>query len=107
MNLEKKIPYVKRILALENDSIKVEKGRVIVNNKELKEPYVKRDNQVTPYSLIMQEVTVPSGKVFVLGDNRDNSSDSRKFGFIDVNNIIGKATHFLYGKNGRSGNKIK
>ena len=106
-NLEEKVPYVKRIIALENDSIKIDEGEVIVNNKKLNEPYVNIDNRVTPYSLTMKETIVPLGKVFVLGDNRDNSSDSRKFGFIKVSNIIGKVNYILYGENGRSGNKIE
>ena len=103
----KTIPYVKRVLAVENDSIKIENGNVIINNIVFKESYVKKANQVTPYSLNMKEITVPAGKVFVLGDNRDKSSDSRKFGFIEVAHIIGKATYLLYGKYGRTGNEIK
>ena len=106
-NLEDKTPYIKRVLALENDSISIDKGEVIVNNEIVEEPYVNVSNRVTLYSLKMKETKVPTGKVFVLGDNRDKSSDSRKFGFVNMNHIIGRASYILYGKNDRSGNKIE
>ncbi len=103
----KKIPYIKRVVAVSGDKIKVEKGEVIVNNQIVTEPYVKEKNKHTQYSQSMPEIIVPIGKLFVMRDNRDSSNDSRIIGAISSNQIIGKATSILYGEDGRTGIEIK
>ena len=55
----------------------------------------------------MPEVIIPEGKLFVLGDNRDNSNDSRMFGVISKTDVVGKATNILYSTEGKSGAEIK
>jgi signal peptidase I len=104
---KKSFPYIKRVLAMPGERIKIERNTVFINNQPLQENYIDPNNNKTPFSQKMTEKIVPSEKLFVLGDNRDNSSDSRIFGFISTKNIIGKATTILYGKNGRSGNNIQ
>jgi signal peptidase I len=88
--------FVKRVIGLPGDRIHLENGVVIRNGERLREPYVQhiaaspdayRDNFPNQPG---REVLVPEGRYFVMGDNRDNSSDSRYWGFVPRENIIGK-----------------
>lgn len=84
-------PYIKRVLALEGETVEVRDGSVFVDGVEVDEPYI-RDGITECFSV--EETctwTVPEGSVFVMGDNRRNSSDSRAFGPVDIDSIIGKA----------------
>ncbi len=82
--------YVKRIIALEGDKLEIRDKQVLVNDRPLPEKY-----KVHLYGGITLEgdnfgpVMVPSGQVFVMGDNRDNSADSRVWGFLPVEYIKG------------------
>ena len=83
-------PYIKRVIGLGGESISFKNGYVFVNGEQLVEPYI--DGAITrcngtPYC----SIDVPDGYVYVLGDNRDNSSDSRAFGLVKIEDIIGKA----------------
>ncbi len=102
-----KVQFIKRVVAIAGDNIQVQNGKLFVNKKFVTENYVSEMNNKTPYSLNMNLVTVPPEHVFVMGDNRDISSDSRKFGAISTENIIAKASKILYGINNRTGNKIE
>ena len=106
-NTDKVIPFIKRVVALPGDRLKIEKGLVFVNGRQTTESYIRSSNKVKPYSLGMPEITVPEGKLFVLGDNRDNSNDSRMFGVILKTDVVGKATDILYSAEGKSGTEIK
>lgn len=84
--------YIKRVIAIPGDSIRIDHGRVFVNNKELAEPYVPAkyaDERLQP------ELHVGPGRYFVMGDHRSISSDSRDFGLVDRNLIYGRAA-FVY-----------
>lgn len=86
-NLEKKnkdIYYVKRVIATEGDHIQISNGKVILNGKELVENYT--DNSFINGDI---DLTVPKGSYFVLGDNRDESADSRVFGPIKHESLSG------------------
>lgn len=91
-------PLIKRVIATEGQTIRVdaEKGQVIVDNVVLDEPYIKE--LVTTAGQAENTITVPKGMVFVMGDNRNHSMDSRdpKIGLINVNDIIGKAQYVLF-----------
>lgn len=88
--------YVKRVIALPGESVRVEGDAVYINNEKLNEPYLQSALDAAarkgiPYNVRnFAEKTVPAGAVFVLGDNRSNSSDSRDIGFIKQEQIIGK-----------------
>lgn len=92
-------PIVKRIIAMGGDKIKIDftNGDVFLNGEKLDEDYVNETDipipteGLTPDEDGIWEDTVPEGKIFVLGDNRRVSKDSRYFGFIDERNVIGKA----------------
>lgn len=81
--------YIKRLIGVPGDTVKVENGVVSVNGQALTEPYIK---QAPNYDGSWK---VPDGTVFVLGDNRNDSSDSHDWGFVQQSDIIGKAI-FVY-----------
>jgi len=77
---------IKRIIAVEGDTVAIVNGSVFVNGKKIFEPYI---NSVKSHETIPLTV-VPEDCFFVLGDNRVVSSDSREFGFVRFNDIYGK-----------------
>ncbi len=77
---------IKRVIGLPGDTVEIEGGRVYVDGRALDEPYL---DQVTRGE--MAPTTVPPLKVFVLGDNRNFSNDSRSFGMVPIENIVGRA----------------
>ncbi len=103
----KTIPYIKRVIAMAGNTIKIKDGVVLVNDQPLIEDYIKPENTQRPYSRFQPTRTVPDGMVFVLGDNRDNSADSRIFGFVAIIDIIGQATTLIAGKNKRFWRQLK
>lgn len=80
-----KLSYIKRIIGVAGDTIKIEDGKVFLNGELLDEPYLNEGTLTEP--VIFSEVTVPEGYVFVMGDNRAHSTDSRSFGCIPVDKI--------------------
>lgn len=81
---------IKRVVALGGDWVELKEGVLYLNDEAQPEPYVLAENN-TPSENNYDRVQVPQGCVFCLGDNRDNSNDSRseQYGFIDLNSIIG------------------
>jgi len=79
------VPYIKRIIGLPGDTVSIEQGRVYIDGQLLSEPYL----QTT--TLRGGEYTIMEGELFVMGDNRNNSSDSRAWGNVPVDLIIGRA----------------
>lgn len=78
-------PYIKRVIGLPGDHVVVQDSQVLVNNVALVEPYI---NSAPNYD---GEWSVPEDSLFVLGDNRNNSSDSHSWGMVPLKNVIGKA----------------
>ena len=95
-------PLIKRVIGLEGDTVRVEEDAVYVNGLRLEEPYLDGSYPNVPNGM---EVTVPDGCVFVMGDNRNLSKDSRSkdIGLIDKREILGKAIFLFFpGSNGYS-----
>ena len=94
---EKSKDFIKRIIGTEGDTVSLSEGKVFVNGKMLEEDYLP-SNYVTNDGSFLPEgaqVKVPADNFFVMGDNRSNSSDSREWGFVSKDEIIGKS-FFVY-----------
>ena len=83
--LDRSKNFVKRIVGLPGDRIRIQEGAVFVNGVPLAEPYVEHPSADT-----LSERTVPADSYFVLGDNRAQSDDSRHWGPVPRENVIGK-----------------
>jgi signal peptidase I len=87
-------PYIKRVIGVAGDVVEVrEDGAVYVNNTKLREPYlfaVSGQAQPTVASGLDRWL-VPPGELFVMGDHREKSADSRAFGTVPVSSVIGRA----------------
>ena len=80
--------FIKRIIAVPEDTVEIRRGIVYINGERIEEPYLKpefRDSQS------YKKIILPDGKYFVLGDHRNSSNDSRSWGFVDKSLIYGKA----------------
>jgi signal peptidase I len=96
----------KRIIALENQIVTVKGRETFVDGERVEEPYAyfsgeKPSGINAPHTASeVDSIKVPGGKLFVMGDNRDNSFDSRdpEFGFVDIKDIVGKPMFILWAK---------
>ena len=89
-------PFIKRVVGLPDDHVEIRNGDVSVNGVVLDEPYVFAGDEGTAQPTEASpdgpaEWTVPAGELFLLGDHRDDSLDSRVFGPVSVDHIIGRA----------------
>ena len=89
--------YVKRVIGLPGDVVELNDGQLFVNGEQVDEPYLNSEVDTRPYG----PVTVPDGMLFVLGDNRAHSGDSRfppptGLGYVPEDTVIGKAFVIVY-----------
>ena len=100
----KDVAYIKRVIGLPNDKLEIKYNkeigeyRVFINDKPLNEPYVSNKNSWTPCKedMFCGPFVIPKDSYFMMGDNRNNSQDSRFWGFLDKNRIIGRANFMFF-----------
>ncbi len=83
---------IKRVIALSGETLHIDDCKVYINNQLLKEPYLfQKSYPECSNRISVERIVIPDGKIFVLGDNRQNSEDSRNFGSISKDAVIGRA----------------
>jgi signal peptidase I len=87
--------YLKRVAAVGGDTLEIRDGVLFINSRAISEPYAVHHGPAHSRYEQMAPIVVPKRKLFVMGDNRDNSSDSRDWGFVPVENVIGEPM-FVY-----------
>jgi signal peptidase I len=119
---ESEVLFAKRVIALPGDRIKIDAKEIILNGKILPHTFIYETNRFVRYEENLngknytiqftkskwnlpfkREFQVPEGHIFVMGDNRDESNDSRYWGFVPVDNIIGKLEFRYYSKDSTDG----
>ncbi|MEI6690451.1 MAG: signal peptidase I [bacterium] len=90
---DEKIDFIKRIIAVPGDIVMVKEGFVYLNNNKLNEKYINDPGAVSQGNFLREglEVKVPTGQYIVMGDNRLHSSDSREWGLVTDQEIVGRA----------------
>ncbi len=78
--------YIKRVIGLPGEHIKIENGKVYINGEELKEDYLQSTVRTEPTG-VFSDLVVPENCIFVMGDNRSGSDDSRKFGCVPLERL--------------------
>ncbi len=87
-----KVSYIKRVIALPGEHVQIQNGAVYINEKKLEENYLQETVVTEPLGGLFVDLVVPENCVYVLGDNRPESKDSRSFGCIPLERIESKAS---------------
>ena len=92
LNADSTAPLIKRVIATAGQTVEINDGVVYINGVAIDEEYVYLDGAIDPRYLDYPETEIPEGYVFVLGDHRNNSKDSRydEIGLVDVRSILGR-----------------
>lgn len=87
------IKVIKRLIAVEGDTVEIKNNQLLINDEIVKEEYIKEKMDTGDFP----RRKLQKGELFVLGDNRNNSSDSRSYGFYNEEDYIGKALFYIRG----------
>ncbi|MEJ5273255.1 MAG: signal peptidase I, partial [Spirochaetota bacterium] len=104
-----KTPYVKRVIGLPGDTVFIDGKNVYINGQKIFEPYTQYilDPQYLAHPEVKRQsygpVKVPEGNLFVMGDNRDNSEDSRYWGFLPIRNVFAMPLIVTFSKDPNTG----
>lgn len=102
------IEYIKRIIGIPGDTIMIQNTTVYVNGKPINEPYISATTELIYGGFLVEgiAITVPENQYFVMGDNRPRSSDSREFGPVPYESLIGQVIYryFPFNEAGPIGN---
>lgn len=85
-----KTSYIKRVIGLPGERVQIENGKVFINGEKLDESYLQEGVVTTSLEGVFTDITVPKNCLFVMGDNRPQSTDSRRFGCIPLEKIESK-----------------
>ena len=85
-----KTSYIKRVIALPGEHIQIKDGKVYINGEKLEEDYLGENVETNALEGVFTDIIVPEGTIFVMGDNREQSADSRRFGCIPFEKIESK-----------------
>lgn len=93
---DRKIDYIKRVIGVPGDKIEIRNKSLVINGKKIEDAHGQFTSTASlPAGTSPKDnfgpITVPEGKIFVMGDNRDNSYDSRFWGYVDQTDVLGKA----------------
>jgi signal peptidase I len=100
LHVSKNTDFVKRVIAIDGDKIQFRSDVLYINGRSVDEPYLRENREKLkllgfPLTKDFGPITIPKGKVFVMGDNRNNSVDSREIGMINIKDIVGR-TELIY-----------
>ena len=86
-------PFIKRVIGVGGDTVEIHDGGVYINDERLDEPYIYKesDGAVQTTDAAQERWVIPDGDLFLMGDHRQDSADSRVFGPVPVNQVIGRA----------------
>ncbi len=87
---------IKRVVGLPGDTVEIKEGSVFINGEKLEESYLSQETKTMPVDLKYQKVTLGTNQVYVLGDNREKSLDSRYFGPVNESDLIAKCLIRVY-----------
>jgi signal peptidase I len=84
--------FIKRVIAVGGETVEIVDNRVVVDGSAIDEPYLPPSVRMAP----MAPVTIPQGHIWVMGDNRNVSDDSRSFGSVPIDTVVGRAVAIIW-----------